>query len=201
MPSTTELFPPDRLRLAAAAAATHGVDALLLTPGADLRYLTGYDALPLERLTCLVLPASGDPTLVVPLLERPAALASPAGRLGIEVIGWAETEDPYAVVSRLLHEALGTMPDSVGLGNRMWAEQVLRLRTVMPGADQGLAGEVLRGLRMTKSAAEIEALREAGAGDRPSARPDGGVAAASGEPSARSAGTSRRRSSPRVTSR
>ncbi len=161
MPSTTELFPPDRLRLAAAAAATHGVDALLLTPGADLRYLTGYDALPLERLTCLVLPASGDPTLVVPLLERPAALASPAGRLGIEVIGWAETEDPYAVVSRLLHEALGTMPDSVGLGNRMWAEQVLRLRTVMPGADQGLAGEVLRGLRMTKSAAEIEALREA----------------------------------------
>ena len=47
---------PRRLAAAQAARAA-GLDALLLTPGADLRYLTGYDAHPLERLTCLVLPA------------------------------------------------------------------------------------------------------------------------------------------------
>jgi Xaa-Pro aminopeptidase len=161
VPSTSELFPPDRLDKAAKAGASKGVDALLLTPGADLRYLTGYDALPLERLTCLVLPATGPAALVVPLLEQPAALASPAGQLGIEIIGWGETEDPYTVVARLLREALGTIPDSVGLGNRMWAEQVLRFRATMPGAVQSLAGEVLRSLRMTKSPAEVEALRGA----------------------------------------
>jgi Xaa-Pro aminopeptidase len=161
VPSTTDLFPADRLDRAAAAAGAAGVDALLLTPGADLRYLTGYDALPLERLTCLVLPATGPATLVVPQLEHPAAVASPAGRLGIDIIGWGETDEPYTVVARLLHEALGTMPDSVGLGNRMWAEQVLRFRSVMPGAEQSLAGHVLRDLRMTKSPAEVEALREA----------------------------------------
>jgi Xaa-Pro aminopeptidase len=161
VPSTADLFPADRLDKAAAAAAAAGVDALLLTPGADLRYLTGYDALPLERLTCLVLPATGPATLVVPRLEHPAAVASPAGRLGIDIIGWGETDDPYTVVARLLHEALGTMPDSVGLGNRMWAEQVLRFRSVMPGAEQSLAGHVLRDLRMTKSPAEVDALREA----------------------------------------
>src|SRR5437879_1423897 len=68
-----------RLGRATRAAATGGVDALFLTPGADLRYLTGYDALPLERLTCLVLPARGDPVLVVPRLEHAAPEASDAG--------------------------------------------------------------------------------------------------------------------------
>ena len=67
---------------------------MLVTPGPDLRYLTGYSAVPLERLTCLVLPADGDPTLVVPELELPAALASPAAEL--DVVHWAETEDAVA---------------------------------------------------------------------------------------------------------
>ena len=55
------------------ALAQAGFDALLVTPGADLRYLTGYDALALERLTCLVLAATGAPALVVPALEELAA--------------------------------------------------------------------------------------------------------------------------------
>ena len=83
----------------AAAAAEAGLDALLVTPGPDLRYLTGYDALPLERLTCLAIPAAGPPFLVVPRLELPAAQASPAGDLGLEIIGWDETDDPYALVA------------------------------------------------------------------------------------------------------
>jgi Xaa-Pro aminopeptidase len=48
-----------------------GVDALLLSHGADLPWLTGYEAMPLDRLTVLVLPVVGDPTLVVPGLEAP----------------------------------------------------------------------------------------------------------------------------------
>ena len=79
-----ELYPATRLPDAAAAAARAGLDALLLTPGPDLRYVCGYDAHALERLTCLVVPAAGDPFLVVPRLELPAAQASPAGRLGLE---------------------------------------------------------------------------------------------------------------------
>ncbi len=41
---------PDRIRRAQAGASEAGVDALLLSPGSDLRYLTGYQALPLERV-------------------------------------------------------------------------------------------------------------------------------------------------------
>src|SRR5260370_42465748 len=53
----TELYPAARLGQAAAAAAGAGIGALLLTPGPDLRDVTGYDAQQLERLTRLVMPA------------------------------------------------------------------------------------------------------------------------------------------------
>ena len=77
------LYPPGRLQLAAKAADQAGLSALLLTPGPDLRYVIGYDAPQLERLTCLAVPAGGDPFLVVPRLELPAAQASPAGGSGL----------------------------------------------------------------------------------------------------------------------
>jgi Xaa-Pro aminopeptidase len=160
----------ERLDSARKAAAERGVDALLITPGADLRYLTGYLAKPLERLTCLVLPASGDPTLVVPLLEEPAALASPVSELGLAVRPWAETDDPFALVAGLLEAdaaagaGASARPDlRLAVSNRMWAEQVLRIGAAMPGADLRLAGEVLRELRLHKSAEEVTALRRAGA--------------------------------------
>jgi Xaa-Pro aminopeptidase len=134
--------------------------ALLISPGADLRYLTGYEALPLERLTCLVLPASGDPVMVVPGLEKPAAEASPLGSLGLTIVPWAETEDPYALVASHLP---GAAAGRIGLDNHMWAEKVLNFRRVLPKAEQVLAGDVLGGLRMRKTADEIESLRLAGA--------------------------------------
>lgn len=157
---------PDRMARATALAAAAGIDALLVSPGPDLRYLTGYDALPLERLTCLVLRPGGDPVLVVPALEQPAAAASPAGSMGVDFATWGETEDPYALVASILPGAR-----KVAVDNHMWAEKLLRLRAAMPDCDQKLAGDVLRELRMRKSPAEVEALREAGAAiDRVHAR-------------------------------
>ena len=50
-----DLYPASRLESAAEAAGRSGLDALLLTPGPDLRYLTGYDTHQSERLTCLSL--------------------------------------------------------------------------------------------------------------------------------------------------
>lgn len=163
----TSLYPADRLHRAQEATARAGLDALLISPGADLRYLTGYDALPLERLTCLVLPAENDPFLLVPALEEPAARASPAGGLGIEIAGWEETDDPYALVAA----RLPARTVRVGVDNRMWAEKTLAFRAVLPGVEQELAGGVLNGLRMRKTPQEADALRRAGAAiDRVHAR-------------------------------
>jgi Xaa-Pro aminopeptidase len=175
------LYPAGRLSLAAAAAAEAGFGALLLTPGPDLRYVIGYDANQLERLTCLAIPADGTPFLVVPRLELAAAQASPAGGLGLEMIPWDETDDPYALVAERLGASggsgrapAGPRISSVGLADRMWALMVLRLREVLPGTRQGLASAALRGLRIRKTPAEIAALREAGAAiDRVHARVPG----------------------------
>ena len=152
-----ELYPASRLGAAAAAAGKASLDALLLTPGPDLRYIAGYDAHVLERLTCLAVPAHGDPFLAVPRLELPAAKASPAGGLGIELLPWDETEDPYALVAKRLGQ-----PAVVGLSDRMWALMVLRFRSALPDARQELASVALGPLRARKSPAEVAALREAG---------------------------------------
>lgn len=135
-----------------------GIDAVLVTPGPDLQYLTGYDAVPLERLTCLVVPADGPVAMVVPRLERLAAKASPVGPLGIELHTWGETEDPSVLVASLVPGAR-----RVGLDNHMWAEKVLRLREAMPSVEQVLAGDVISSLRMRKDTAEVSALLAAGA--------------------------------------
>jgi Xaa-Pro aminopeptidase len=153
-----ELYPSQRLTEAAGACRAGGLDALLVSPGADLRYLTGYPARASERLTCLVLPVDGEPALVVPRLERPGAERCPAAAAGLRILDYADGTDPYPMVARLLPGAA-----RVGLANRMWAEQVLALRAALPRAEQRLAGDVLRGLRVRKSAAEVAALREAAA--------------------------------------
>jgi Xaa-Pro aminopeptidase len=152
-----DLYPAKRLSDAAAAAAESGLDALLLTPGPDLRYVCGYDAHALERLTCLAVLASGDSFLVVPRLELPAAQASPAGRLGLDLVAWEETDDPYAIVAKRLGS-----PAAVGLADRMWALMVLRFAAALPRARQELASTALSRLRSRKSTAEIAALHEAG---------------------------------------
>jgi len=167
-----DLYPATRLESVRDSLHAVGLDAVLLTPGPDLRYVTGYDAKQLERLTCLVVPAYGDPALFVPRLELPAAQASPAGSLGLAIIPWEETgprSDPFAMVAALLRGI-----SVVGLSDRMWALFVLRFRDVLPAARLVLASGALRPLRIRKSAAEVAALREAGeAIDRVHARVPG----------------------------
>ena len=133
-----------------------GVDALLVGPGADLRYLTGYEALPLERLTLLVARADGDTTLYVPELEQPRAEASglPAG---VEIVAFGETDDPYTLVAAGLGDV-----HRLGVGDRLWSMFLLGLQSVVPDARWVPATAVTKHLRMRKSADEIDALRRAG---------------------------------------
>ncbi len=135
-----------------------GWGCLLVSPGPDLRYLTGYEALPLERLTCLVLRDGGLPFLVVPELEIAAAEASPVGSLGLDLLPWAETEDPYAKTA----DMIGPLT-SAAVDNHMWAEKALPFASALGDVPLQLAGPVLSSLRIRKSADEVTALREAGA--------------------------------------
>ena len=153
----TVLYPPERLKTVAGAVRAQALGVLLLTPGPDLRYVTGYDAKQLERLTCLVVPSSADPFLVVPALELKAAQASPAGDLGVELVTWGETTDPFGIIKSRVGD-----PHSIALADRMWALHVLQFEQAFAGAGKQLASLILSPLRIRKSAAEIAALKEAG---------------------------------------
>src|SRR5438270_6357041 len=102
-----------------------GVDVLLLSVGADLPYFTGYTAMPLERLTMLVLPRAGEATLVVPALEAPRVEARPDA---FTLRPWGETEDPLSIVARLAGR-----PGRAAIGDRTWATFVLGLQEALPG--------------------------------------------------------------------
>lgn len=146
-----------RERLARAAGATQeaGLSALLITPSADLRYLTAYDPPPLERLTCLVVRPKADPILLVPELERPLAEERlPTGLA--EVVSWQETGDPYADLAGIVGAAR-----TVACSDRMWASHLIRLQGALPEVETVAASGIMGSLRAAKDAQELQALRRA----------------------------------------
>ncbi len=152
-----------RRQRASKALLERGAAALLLSPGSDLAYLSGYRIFGSERLTCLVLPAEGAPTLVVPELESPRARAAAPD---LEQRTWGETDDPYALVASLV-----AGHGDVLVADQMWALFTLRLQKALGGRGFGLASSLTRELRIRKDASEQGALRAVSASaDRAYAR-------------------------------
>jgi Xaa-Pro aminopeptidase len=157
----------ERLVAARREAAAAGLDALCIGVGADLRYLTGYEAMPLERLTMLLVPAADAAplTLIAPRLEATPARTCAAAQAGaVEVATWEETEDPMALVAARLGDALGRDAAdlrAIAINDTLRATFVLGLQRVLPSASFVLASSVLRRLRMAKDRDEVALLRSA----------------------------------------
>ena len=128
-----------------------GVDCLLLSVGSDLPYLTGYNAMPLERLTMLVLPVDAEPVLIVPELEAPRVEPGP-----FEIVPWSETEDPVHLVVQHARR-----PAVAAIGDQTWSVFLLDLFSHMTETTFIPASTVMRGLRIRKDPGEVEALRAA----------------------------------------
>ena len=149
----------DRLERARRSMRAQGVDVALLSLGLDLPYLTGYNAMPLERLTMLVLPADGPATMVVPALEAPRVALLPGV---FSLLPWGETEDPVVITARLVIEST---PASrvVAVGDQMWARFLVDLMPKLSSTEYRRSVDVIGSLRLRKDQAEIDALRMAGA--------------------------------------
>jgi Xaa-Pro aminopeptidase len=132
-----------------------GVDVLLLSVGADLPWLVGYEAMPLERLTMLVLPRDDRASLVVPRLEAPRVVERPGV---FDVVPWDETDDPVEIVAGLVGSA-----SVAAIGNRTWSQFLVELLRRMPTTEFRSASEVVSPLRARKDDDEIAALRRAAA--------------------------------------
>ncbi len=147
----------ERLRRTARETAEHGFDALLVAVGPDLRYLTGYEAMPLERLTMLVVIPGQAPTIVVPRLERGAAEVGL--RTTVTIVTWDELRDPHDLVTGMLLGPTAHADPRLAVSDSLWASHLLRLQAGLPGARFEAASQVLRDLRMIKDADEIALLR------------------------------------------
>ncbi|MCU1395117.1 MAG: hypothetical protein JWM34_3545 [Ilumatobacteraceae bacterium] len=147
----------ERMERARAQMEAKGIDVLLLSLGLDLPYITGYHAMPLERLTMLVVPRDGEARLVIPRMEAARVVPQPGV---FEVRPWGETENPVEIVAELTKA--GGAAESVAMGDQTWARFLIELLPLLPKASYSRA-DVVTSMRMTKDAAEIAALRKAGA--------------------------------------
>lgn len=148
----------DRMDRAGEEASSQGFEALVIPPSPDLAYLTGYDPMPLERPTLLVVRPGEAPAMLVPELERPLASDAPAAA-AIELVPWSDGSDPYARAARLLPDA-----GRVAVGDRLWASHLLGLQRALPGLTFEAASTVMARLRAVKDEDELAALRRAARG-------------------------------------
>jgi len=132
-----------------------GIDLLVIGPSSDFRYFTGHAPHLSERLTALLVPRTGQGTVVVPRLEAPL-LSDLDGRFKLSV--WDETESPLARIAQLARDA-GTR--SVAVNDQLWSGFLLPLQEMLPDADFAAGGGVLSRLRVVKDAEELALLREA----------------------------------------
>lgn len=148
-----------RMERAARAAADAGLAGLLVAPGPDLVWLTGYAPTAVtERLTVLVLAPGRDPVLVVPTLEAPDAQKAP-GAAALTLRDWTDGKDPYAVTAGLLPDRGGRF----GISDNTWALHLLGLHRTLPGTSYAALTDALPMLRAVKDTAELRLLAAAGA--------------------------------------
>ncbi len=145
-----------RMKRAARAAKEAGLSGVLVTPGPDLLYLTGYRPLITERLTMLVLSADRQPSMIVPILERSDAESAP-GSSKLALSDWSDGSDQY--------EAAAPMLDPKGryaISDAAWAMHLIGLQGRLPDSGYVSMTEALPMLRAVKDADELELLAAAG---------------------------------------
>jgi Xaa-Pro dipeptidase len=146
-----------RLDKARALMGQHGIGALLIEPGASLRYFTGVQWWRSERLTAAVIPREGDVAIVTPHFEEPSVRESL--RVPAEVRVWNEHDDPLATVAGFLRDR--RVRSAIGIEDTVRFFAVDGLRKVLPHAAVVNGAPAVRGCRMVKSPAEIALMQTA----------------------------------------
>jgi D-alanyl-D-alanine dipeptidase len=147
-----------RLERAARAAADAGLTGILVTPGPDLLYMTGYTPIAVtERITILVIDSDAEPSMIVPRLERADAENAPSATR-MRLVDWADGTDPYEAAAKLLDPG-----GRYAVSDSTWAMHLLGLQTALPRASYVSMTAALPMLRAIKDADEIERLAAAAA--------------------------------------
>ena len=145
----------DRLDKAQNLLERNNIDAMLLSVGADLPYFTGYEAMPLERLTMLVIRPNEESILIIPELEAPRIKAVPDL---FQIRPWQETEDPVRIVVNLLNGL-----KTIAIGDTTWSRFTIEILEHLPNLKLTKASNLTSELRSIKDNDELSRLQEASA--------------------------------------
>ncbi len=129
-----------------------GYDALLLFPGPNIAYYTGFNIGLSERLAAALIPLDGKPTFIVNKLEEELRGQTPWFN---EKAIWLEDEDPVAILAETMKgRGLGSgkiaIPEEAPWG---W---VNRLQAALPDAHLVDASDHIGHVRMVKTTQELE---------------------------------------------
>lgn len=165
--SLTSNFPPEvyaqRLAQAQAGAANAGLDGLIIGTGAELAYLTGSWISSHERLSALVIPAVGTPSIILPAVDRGDLALSAIPQLDITTVGWVDGQDAHELAVAALNVDSAAGFKAVGIGSSITADHLIPLQDLLGAQCRlELAVQVLKELFVSKDEAEIEQLRGAG---------------------------------------
>jgi Xaa-Pro aminopeptidase len=154
---TTEDFAA-RMARAAAQASDAGLTGVLVTPGPDLVYFTGYAPIAItERITMLAIQAGREPEMIAPILERPDAEDAPSSG-AVSVRDWTDGDDPYDATAAMLDPA-----GRYAISDSAWAMHVLGLQAALTESSYVSVTRALPMLRAIKGDDELERLAAAGA--------------------------------------
>jgi len=155
-PAITTAERLQRIAKARALMARHGIDAIIVEPGASLDYFTGVQWWRSERLTAAVIPAHGDPIIITPFFEKPSVAESLS--IPAEIRTWNEDEEPLKLVVDFLRERKAHV---VGFEETDRFFILDRLKQQLPALRIVSGNPVVRGCRMIKSPAELALMQAA----------------------------------------
>ncbi|MFL6746717.1 MAG: M24 family metallopeptidase [Sphingomicrobium sp.] len=147
-----------RLAQAQALMQRTGIGAVLVESGPSLDYYTGIQWWRSERLTAVVIPASGAAMVVTPFFERPTI--EEMAQVPVEIRTWNEDENPLKLVADFLRERkAAAAPIGFEETDRYWIMD--RLKQQLPGVVIVSANPVVRAQRMIKSPTELALMQAA----------------------------------------
>lgn len=145
-----------RMARAVQQATAAGLDGLVIGPGPDLQYFTGYVPTAItERPTLLVLESGREAAMLVPVLERPDAEEA-AGVSSARVIDFADGQNPYSQATTILRRS-----GAYAVSDSLWSLHLLGLQQEMPGARFFSLTQKLPMLRAVKGEDELARLAAA----------------------------------------
>ena len=131
------------------------LDAIILVPGANMRYLFGLSWGETERLVCAIV-TSESAVFVCPKFEDTAlyaSLSSPA-----EYVFWQEHEDPYGLAAEVIADQRAR---SVALDSNCSFGHAIRLSEATETKEFTSTEPIIAPLRARKSKAELALLKKA----------------------------------------